>query len=761
MQIDVIYDQSSSSLPAGFVSAINDAVAFLDSEFTNPVTITIDVGYGEIGGPDGGSLGPGDLGESNWPVEEPETYSAVRNALIAQDAPGATTLPVNSPFGSDQLYISPPEALALGLPLSGGTLPMKGGTQIDGYVGFATESSLEASGASWDFASGGTVPSDEYYFIGVVEHEITEDMGRVSLLDQPDPNTGQLTDYAVTDLYRYLSAGERDLTEGQPGSLSTAYFSINNGDTNLGTWNNDPDNGDLADWYPEGPAPGGNDAFNDYSNNGVVNIVSPDDIILMEALGWTTGFLVNSANSPYYVSSGVIDSDDIIVSGGSMVVLSGGTAIGTADHSGGFLTLESGGVASGASVAAGGSEIVSAGGTDFAAQIVGGTQDVYGYAGGATVVRGSQVVSAGGTAANTTVSSGGTLTILSGGLADPATLYSGASETIGSGSTDFGARISGGVQEVTGYASGVLVRAGSEVVEAGGSASATTVMAGGSEIVSAAGSVSDIVVSGGTVELSGDAVVSGVAVATSGTLDIGGSGASLLSFMSSLYVSGLGPGDTIDLTDVAFASGATVSASSNGLYISVGGTLYDLTLGTQISHAEFAVISGGADNTEVTISSTSHSVIAGHPYSDSSVDDLDDVVHSGGTMFILSGAIATSTTVDSGGILVLEAGGTEIGLLNSGTVLADGGVISAGSGVIINDGVLDPGGTLPGVGGGGTTTLASSVNSSSLPANLSASDVALLGSYIAAMFAAAEGQLSTDAPRPQLHPDEHVFARTG
>jgi hypothetical protein len=29
-------------------------------------------------------------------------------------------------------------------------------------------------------------------------------------------------------------------------------------------WNNQISNGDLADWYPLGPAPGGNDAFNDY-----------------------------------------------------------------------------------------------------------------------------------------------------------------------------------------------------------------------------------------------------------------------------------------------------------------------------------------------------------------------------------------------------------------------------------------------------------------------------------------------------------------
>ena len=105
-------------------------------------------------------------------------------------------------------------------------------------------------------------------------------MGRVS-----DLGTGG--EYTVTDLYRYSSPGVRDLTTG--GNGSTAYFSINNGTTNLGSWNNQISNGDLGDWYPQGPGPGGNDAYNDYSNPGVMNSVSPTDILLMQALGWTTG----------------------------------------------------------------------------------------------------------------------------------------------------------------------------------------------------------------------------------------------------------------------------------------------------------------------------------------------------------------------------------------------------------------------------------------------------------------------------------------
>ena len=139
------------------------------------------------------------------------------------------------------------------------------------YVGFSNS-------LPFSYAVNSTPSSGYYYFVGVVEHEFTEDMGRVSLLDY------QPYDYSPMDLFRYSSAGQRDLNTGGRGS--TAYFSIDGGNTNLGTWNNNPNNGDLGDWYPSGPASGGYDAFNDYSDPGVINTVSPSDITLMAALGW-------------------------------------------------------------------------------------------------------------------------------------------------------------------------------------------------------------------------------------------------------------------------------------------------------------------------------------------------------------------------------------------------------------------------------------------------------------------------------------------
>ena len=48
MKINVSFDQNTGTLPNGFVAAVDYVTNYFDSLFTNPVTIHIDVGYGEI-----------------------------------------------------------------------------------------------------------------------------------------------------------------------------------------------------------------------------------------------------------------------------------------------------------------------------------------------------------------------------------------------------------------------------------------------------------------------------------------------------------------------------------------------------------------------------------------------------------------------------------------------------------------------------------------------------------------------------------------
>ena len=311
--INLTYDSSVSSAPSGFQTALSYVVNFFETTFSNPITININVGYGEINGQ---QLASNALGESEASQYVPVSYSSVRSALQAQGAPGSSTLPSNSPVSSN-LNMSQAEGKALGLYQNDGSL--------DGYVGFSS---------TLQFNYTQTATQNQYYFIGVVEHEISEVLGRVSFLSNF---------YSPMDFYRYSSPGVRDLVTG-----GTAYFSIDNGTTNLGTWNNQSSNGDLGDWYPNGPAPGGNDAFNDYTKSGVINVVSANDIILMNALGWTGSASIQPiqptisavAESP---SSGDLNagksvfitltlSSTVMVSGAPTLSLNDG---GTANYSGG------------------------------------------------------------------------------------------------------------------------------------------------------------------------------------------------------------------------------------------------------------------------------------------------------------------------------------------------------------------------------------------------------------------------------------------
>ena len=58
------------------------------------------------------------------------------------------------------------------------------------------------------------------------------------------------------------------------------YFSINGGTTNLKAFNSNS-SGDLQDW-----ASGTNDAFNAFSNSGVLNDMSAVDFQVMDVIGY-------------------------------------------------------------------------------------------------------------------------------------------------------------------------------------------------------------------------------------------------------------------------------------------------------------------------------------------------------------------------------------------------------------------------------------------------------------------------------------------
>lgn len=264
--INVIYDASVANAPAGFTQTIANVVSFYESHFSNPVTITIDVGYGEINGQ---SMFPAALGESQAYMAS-VSYAQLQSALVANanaigDTAAAASLAATSPVNG-QYWIPTAEAQALGLaPGSGG---------IDGYAGFTNIPYLDYNVGN----SSGTVPGSQYDFFGVVAHEFSEIMGR-QMMDGED--FAGAAGYTALDLFHYSAPGIPDFSGTTPG-----YFSPNGGFTNLGSFNTNP-YGDFGDWANSV----GNNAFLAYTNPGALNPVTASDITLMNLLGWDSASL--------------------------------------------------------------------------------------------------------------------------------------------------------------------------------------------------------------------------------------------------------------------------------------------------------------------------------------------------------------------------------------------------------------------------------------------------------------------------------------
>jgi len=180
MLINIIYDRSVNNAPAAFKADVQAAVNFLDSLFTNNITINIHVGWGEV---DNQNLVSGALGESIFntaTLTYQQIYNAFQNNQFSADQKQAfASLPAMDPTGTNAITLSTAEEKALGL-IAGNS------TAIDGWVGFSKT-------VSWDFSTTNRSVPGQYDLLGVIEHEVTEVMGRFS------DNGG----FSPMDLFRY------------------------------------------------------------------------------------------------------------------------------------------------------------------------------------------------------------------------------------------------------------------------------------------------------------------------------------------------------------------------------------------------------------------------------------------------------------------------------------------------------------------------------------------------------------------------------
>src|SRR3974390_883478 len=135
MIINISYDSSitSSTYAVNIELAIQTAVDFYEQTFSNPITINIDFGYGEVNGT--AITDSSHIAES-LSIGNDFSYSQVKSALAANaqtliDQVAVAALPGSDPTGGGNFYIARAEQKALGL-ISGND------NTIDGYVGLSS-----------------------------------------------------------------------------------------------------------------------------------------------------------------------------------------------------------------------------------------------------------------------------------------------------------------------------------------------------------------------------------------------------------------------------------------------------------------------------------------------------------------------------------------------------------------------------------------------------------------------------------------------
>ena len=294
MHIVIQYDASATGAPAGFQTAVNEAVAYLDRLVANDITFTIQFGWGTSGPVNANQPGDAAVSEpavddvfqptaSNvMPVENALEAAYATNGLAAQVTPGvlANDFATSSSFTFLQLAL--PQAMALNVSgLDPGDTP----------IGYVALNSTE----SWNFDTTGGSNPDFIDAVSALLHEITHDMGRVAGF-----TSGMQTVESIFDFFRYTADGQLDVTPGG------GFFSLN-GSQILYPFL--PADSDPADWTLAIPQ----DA-NGAAPFGAAYNYSAVDMLELKALG----FQLNVEPNSYL---GDAQSEQIIENSAGAVVL--------------------------------------------------------------------------------------------------------------------------------------------------------------------------------------------------------------------------------------------------------------------------------------------------------------------------------------------------------------------------------------------------------------------------------------------------------
>jgi serralysin len=280
LHINLVWDASVSSAPAGFVTAVQTAASMLEAAYSDNITVNLSVGWGEIGGSpitqSHVAMGGPDYGV--WvSYAGLKTYLA-NDAASADDNTVLASLPASlNPNGNGNIAVWAAQEKALGL-ISGTA------AALDGEIGF-----------SIDFPSS--------VWVAAALHELTHAMGRVA----------GYSPYGIEDLLRYSSPGVHHYAGG-----TTDNFSINGGNTVLAHFS---PTSDYGDWASDGLTL--NDPYNAFISSNS-NALTAVDLLTMDVIGFN---LANAVTATVIESAG---STTLSLVGNNYFLYANGTSSGPA-----------------------------------------------------------------------------------------------------------------------------------------------------------------------------------------------------------------------------------------------------------------------------------------------------------------------------------------------------------------------------------------------------------------------------------------------
>ena len=270
LNIHVTYDASVNSCPheAAFKACVAGVVKYYESQFSDPVTINLHVGWGEV---DGDKIpgGSGAESESNYTAQK-YSYAQIKAALL-NDATSADDNTALASLGSDPTHggkfsMTTAQAKALGL-ISGTSTAVDGWTGVDKTTHWVYNTT-NTTGADVNQDKG---QADLFSFLA---HEISEIMGRQMNFGHGNGDGFKGDGYYPEDLFDYTAEGVHSFKASKGGR----YFSLDGGVTVIHHFNAHAD-GDQFDWAPSSTP-------DSYDWEGSVGAVSKGDLRVMDVLGY-------------------------------------------------------------------------------------------------------------------------------------------------------------------------------------------------------------------------------------------------------------------------------------------------------------------------------------------------------------------------------------------------------------------------------------------------------------------------------------------